>query len=86
MRKLFTHPLAVSLLPSSFQSNIFLIALTESSLLQSESEESLQMAVTQIFREFGPVYVKIRRDAKQMPFAFCQYTVSASYLVFIANI
>jgi len=32
------------------------------------------MAVTQLFREFGPVFVKIRRDAKQMPFAFCQYT------------
>ncbi|CAG8977842.1 hypothetical protein HYALB_00011648 [Hymenoscyphus albidus] len=43
-------------------------------LLQSESEESLQVAVTQVFREFGPVYVKIRRDAKHMPFAFCQYT------------
>jgi hypothetical protein len=36
------------------------------------------MAVTQVFREFGPVFVKIRRDAKQMPFAFCQYTVSIS--------
>jgi hypothetical protein len=34
------------------------------------------MAVTQIFREYGPVYVKIRRDRQQMPFAFCQYTVS----------
>jgi len=32
------------------------------------------MAVTQVFREFGPVYVKIRRDTKHMPFAFCQYT------------
>ena len=32
------------------------------------------MAVTHVFREFGPVFVKIRRDAKQMPFAFCQYT------------
>jgi hypothetical protein len=46
------------------------------SLLQSESEEALQVAVTQVFREYGPVFVKIRRDAKQMPFAFCQYTVS----------
>ena len=36
------------------------------------------MAVTQVFREFGPVFVKIRRDIKQMPFAFCQYTVSRS--------
>ncbi|TAQ88197.1 hypothetical protein B7494_g3501 [Chlorociboria aeruginascens] len=43
-------------------------------LLQSESEESLQVAVTQVFREFGAVYVKIRRDGRQMPFAFCQYT------------
>jgi len=32
------------------------------------------MAVTQVFREYGPVFVKIRRDAKHMPFAFCQYT------------
>ncbi|RAL68355.1 hypothetical protein DID88_007086 [Monilinia fructigena] len=44
------------------------------SLLQSENEDSLQMAVTQVFREYGPVYVKIRRDGKHMPFAFCQYT------------
>jgi hypothetical protein len=36
------------------------------------------MAVTQVFREFGPVFVKIRRDIKQMPFAFCQFTVSTS--------
>lgn len=36
------------------------------------------MSVTQVFREFGPVFVKIRRDTKQMPFAFCQYTVSTS--------
>ncbi|KAF7913933.1 uncharacterized protein EAF01_000339 [Botrytis porri] len=43
-------------------------------LLQSENEDSLQMAVTQVFREYGPVYVKIRRDGKHMPFAFCQYT------------
>ncbi|KAI9641076.1 hypothetical protein NHQ30_010504 [Ciborinia camelliae] len=43
-------------------------------LLQSESEESLEMAVTQVFREYGAVYVKIRRDNKHMPFAFCQYT------------
>lgn len=52
------------------------------SLLQSESEESLQVAVTQVFREFGPVYVKIRRDAKHMPFAFCQYTVSCLLQLF----
>jgi hypothetical protein len=38
------------------------------------------MEVTKIFREFGPVFVKIRRDAKQMPFAFCQYTVRVSLI------
>ncbi|KAH7386150.1 hypothetical protein BKA64DRAFT_725872 [Cadophora sp. MPI-SDFR-AT-0126] len=43
-------------------------------LLQSEGDEALEVAVTQIFREYGTVYVKIRRDAKHMPFAFCQYT------------
>ena len=46
------------------------------SLLQSESDEALEVAVTQVFREYGTVWVKIRRDAKHMPFAFCQYTVS----------
>ncbi|KAH6714345.1 hypothetical protein BKA61DRAFT_673641 [Leptodontidium sp. MPI-SDFR-AT-0119] len=46
-------------------------------LLQSEGDEALEVAVTQIFREFGTVYVKIRRDAKHMPFAFCQYTNDA---------
>ncbi|KAK6580647.1 hypothetical protein PZA11_006883 [Diplocarpon coronariae] len=43
-------------------------------LLQSEGDEALEVAVTQVFREYGTVYVKIRRDAKHMPFAFCQYT------------
>lgn len=32
------------------------------------------MAVTEVFRQYGTVFVKIRRDNKQMPFAFCQYT------------
>ncbi|KAL2065440.1 hypothetical protein VTL71DRAFT_3110 [Oculimacula yallundae] len=31
-------------------------------LLQSENDEALEVAVTQIFREYGTVYVKIRRD------------------------
>ncbi|TVY86282.1 Multicopy suppressor of sporulation protein, partial [Lachnellula willkommii] len=43
-------------------------------LLQSENEEALQAAVTKVFSEYGVVFVKIRRDSKQMPFAFCQYT------------
>ena len=52
------------------------------SLLQSETDESLEVAVTQVFREFGSVWVKIRRDGKQMPFAFCQYRVSHLCLPF----
>jgi RNA recognition motif-containing protein len=32
------------------------------------------VAVTQVFREYGPVFIKIRRDSKHMPFAFAQYT------------
>ncbi|RKF63924.1 Polyadenylate-binding protein, cytoplasmic and nuclear [Erysiphe neolycopersici] len=43
-------------------------------LLQSENDEALVAAVLEVFRKFGTVFVKIRRDAKHMPFAFCQYT------------
>lgn len=76
--KASTRLLAAFSLPSKF---IQIYSSTDTdfnSLLQTEGEETLQMAVTQVFREFGPVFVKIRRDAKQMPFAFCQYTVSTS--------
>ncbi|KAH8585347.1 hypothetical protein B0O99DRAFT_603384 [Bisporella sp. PMI_857] len=43
-------------------------------LLASQPDDDLEAAVTHVFREFGPVWVKIRRDGKMMPFAFCQYT------------
>ncbi len=29
-----------------------------------------------MFRRYGTVFVKIRRDPKNMPYAFCQFTVS----------
>jgi len=29
-----------------------------------------------VFRDFGKVWVKVRRDDRQMPYAFAQYTVS----------
>lgn len=51
------------------------------SLLQSETDGNLTAAVHQVFSEYGKVYVKIRRDAKHMPFAFCQYTVSYGVLL-----
>jgi hypothetical protein len=72
--------LAVSSLPSKFFWKSFhCLTLTSwGSLLQSESDVALEVAVTQVFREFGPVWVKIRRDPKQMPFAFCQFRVSQS--------
>jgi hypothetical protein len=77
MLKLSSHLPAASSLPSKFFAHLFTdLRLIYGSLLQSETDEALEVAVTQIFREFGVVYVKIRRDPKHMPFAFCQYTVS----------
>ncbi|KAI0863379.1 hypothetical protein F4860DRAFT_511773 [Xylaria cubensis] len=45
-------------------------------LPESKSDTVLEVAVTKVFSAFGPVFVKIRRDPKNMPFAFCQYTDS----------
>ncbi|KAI1362437.1 hypothetical protein F5Y08DRAFT_355331 [Xylaria arbuscula] len=45
-------------------------------LPESKSDTVLEVAVTKAFSPFGPVFVKIRRDPKNMPFAFCQYTDS----------
>lgn len=46
------------------------------SLTQIKSDEELEKSVSAVFQAFGNVYVKIRRDNKGMPFAFCQYEVS----------
>ena len=45
-----------------------------------ENEQELEAGVTEVFSHYGPVWVKIRRDGKNMPFAFCQYTVSLLFL------
>ncbi|KAL8734416.1 MAG: hypothetical protein Q9181_003219 [Wetmoreana brouardii] len=42
-------------------------------LTQSQTDEQLEKSVAAVFQAFGNVYVKIRRDNKNMPFAFCQY-------------
>ncbi|KAL8697748.1 MAG: hypothetical protein Q9224_002160 [Gallowayella concinna] len=42
-------------------------------LTQSKSDDQLEHSVSEVFQAFGNVYVKIRRDSKGMPFAFCQY-------------
>lgn len=50
------------------------------SLSQTRTDEQLEYSVTSVFQVFGDVYVKVRRDSKGMPFAFCQYEVSSLYL------
>lgn len=46
------------------------------SLVQMKSDEELERCVKDAFKQFGTVYVKIKRDHKHMPYAFCQFTVS----------
>lgn len=46
------------------------------SLSQLESDRALEGEVTRVFSDFGTVFVKIRRDHRGMPFAFCQFTAS----------
>jgi hypothetical protein len=53
------------------------IELTIDSLPQPKDDQALEAAVTREFRKFGTVFVKIRRDIHQMPFAFCQFTVGS---------
>ncbi|ODA78565.1 hypothetical protein RJ55_05947 [Drechmeria coniospora] len=43
-------------------------------LPQQFEDELLEEEVTKVFSNFGIVFVKIKRDAKNMPFGFCQYT------------
>lgn len=49
------------------------------SLSQNFDDGKLEVEVTKYFSQFGTVFVKIRRDGRQMPFAFCQFTVSRSH-------
>lgn len=56
--------------------------LTERSLTQTVRDDALEAEVTRIFSRFGTVFVKIRRDNRQMPFAFCQFTV---YMIMDCN-
>ncbi|KAK3396100.1 hypothetical protein B0T20DRAFT_394650 [Sordaria brevicollis] len=46
-------------------------------LPEAREDDDLRAAVTKEFSFFGYVYVKIRRDPSNMPFAFCQYTDDA---------
>ncbi|KAM0424858.1 hypothetical protein ACHAPT_009914 [Fusarium lateritium] len=43
-------------------------------LSQHYDDLTLQASVTKIFARYGTVFVKIKRDKRQMPFGFAQYT------------
>ncbi|KAK0723761.1 hypothetical protein B0T21DRAFT_414130 [Apiosordaria backusii] len=47
-------------------------------LAEPRDDVALEAAVTRAFSRFGTVFVKIRRDHNNMPFAFAQYTNEAS--------
>ncbi|MCJ1449600.1 MAG: hypothetical protein MMC23_010122, partial [Stictis urceolatum] len=42
-------------------------------LVSTLTDEQLEFSVTRTFEQFGKVYVKIKRDPRGMPYAFCQY-------------
>ncbi|TFB03668.1 hypothetical protein CCMA1212_004767 [Trichoderma ghanense] len=46
-------------------------------LTQAFDDRRLEIEVTKYFSQYGTVFVKIRRDSRQMPFAFCQFTCDA---------
>ncbi|OTB07318.1 hypothetical protein M426DRAFT_8696 [Hypoxylon sp. CI-4A] len=43
-------------------------------LPDSVRDSRLEAELTRVFSRYGVVFVKIRRDNRNMPFAFCQYT------------
>ncbi|RFU34465.1 hypothetical protein B7463_g1862, partial [Scytalidium lignicola] len=47
-------------------------------LLSTLSDAALRVEVIKVFRQFGVISVKIRRDIRHMPFAFVQYDNSDS--------
>ena len=54
--------------------------LTRDSLASVRTDEQLERSVMNVFEQFGTVYVKIRRDTRGMPYAFCQYEVNSPTL------
>jgi hypothetical protein len=67
---LFVAKLVVPITESSNIAN-----LTTTSLNSQHDEVELEAAVTEVFRKYGTVYVKITRDKKNMPMGFVQFTV-----------
>ena len=50
--------------------------LTSGSLPRELADEVLEYKLKEKFDAFGTVYVKIKRDYRGMPYAFCQFEVS----------
>lgn len=71
-----TQPAPASSWPSKFLTyEIPSYLLTRFSLPEAVDDQALEAEVTRHFSKFGVVFVKIRRDPRNMPFAFCQFTV-----------
>lgn len=67
--------------PSTFLSSRSLDhILTAYSLLKTATDDRLAEDIVRVFGEYGAVDVKVRRDSREMPFAFVQYTVSVRRL------
>lgn len=81
MRRIYIHrqlarsSLSIIFLPSQ-GSTSYSGQLMFPSLTQAFDDQRLEIEVTKYFSQFGTVFVKIRRDSRHMPFAFCQFTVS----------
>lgn len=76
-RKSSTLQKPAFLLPSKFFSIVLrTLTRTSSSLSKIDDDATLKVEVTKLFSEYGECFTKIKRDHKQTPFAFCQFTVS----------
>ena len=76
MLKPCCHQGLVSLSQSKLDHRPQIPLLTVHSLVQTQSDDQLEHHVHVAFLQYGTCYVKIRRDARGMPFAFVQYEVS----------
>ncbi|KAK3331076.1 hypothetical protein B0H66DRAFT_87851 [Apodospora peruviana] len=54
-------------------------------LPEPKDDRALEAAITREFSQYGTVFVKIRRDHNNMPFAFCQYTVTEDAVAAMEN-
>ncbi|KAF4966034.1 hypothetical protein FSARC_6234 [Fusarium sarcochroum] len=68
---------AIANLPKDFDAQAMYAAdacIFVANLPQNYDDLTLQAAITKVFKKFGTVWVKMKRDKRHMPFAFVQYT------------